>query len=188
MRNALHNGPATVWLKEAANGKPFQGATWGSLSPKTMRDREAINRYAAFKLLGRKKYVSGDMDGFLADGLRKLAEMTTNQRTALRTEFDGAMLLNIELFEQHSFRKSLASPEGARSVINISLFEICAVTMSGMVLPPGAVARRKVRRAVIALLEDDEFQKAITYSTNSTVAVQKRFEMMECAMASVSNT
>ena len=186
MRNALHNGPATVWLKDAAKGKPFQAATGGSLNPKTMRDREAINRYCAFKLLGRKKYVSSDMDGFLAEGLRKLADMTDKQRAILRTEFDGAMLLNVELFEHHAFRKSLASPEGARSVINISLFEICAVIMSGMVLPPGAVARRRLRKAVTALLDDDEFQKAITYSTNSTIAVQKRFEMMEEAIQSAS--
>jgi hypothetical protein len=188
MRNALHNGPATVWLKEAANGEPFQNATGGTLNAKTMRDREAINRYCAFRLLGRKKYISSDMDGFLADGLRKLQEMNAKQRAVLRFEFDEAMLLNIELFAQHAFRKSLVDPEGARSVINISLFEICAVTMSGLVIPSGVVARRKIRKAVVALLDDVEFVKAITYSTNSTIAVQTRFEMMEVAMRSVFET
>ena len=122
------------------------------------------------------------MDGFLADGLRKLAEMNDKQRAALRIEFDGAMMLSIGLFEHHAFRKSLVTPGDARSVINISLFEISTVTMSGLAILPGAVARRKVRKSVVNLLENEKFVKAITYSTNSTIAVQKRFEMMETAM------
>jgi hypothetical protein len=182
MRNALHNGPATIWLRDTARAEPFQSATGGSLNAKTMRDREAINRFCAFRLLGRQKYTSGDMDGFLADGLRKLASMTNQERAALRTDFDQAMKLNIELFGQHAFRKSLATPDAARSVINISLFEVCAVTMAGMSPPSGAVAKRHLRKAVVSLIEDAEFAKAITYSTNSTIPVQTRFEMMEQAM------
>jgi hypothetical protein len=185
MRNALHNGPATIWLRDAARGEPFQAATDGSLNAKTMRDREAINRFCAFKLLGRQRYTSGDMDGFLADGLHKLASMTHHTRVALRAEFDQAMALNTVLFEHHAFRKSLTMPDGPRSVINISLFEVCAVTMAGMPIPPGAVAKRHLRQAVVSLVEDLEFAKAITYSTNSTIPVQTRFEMMEQAIGAV---
>lgn len=52
MRNALYNGTGTRWLAEAAEGKPFQKATGGTLNDRTMRDREAINRFCAFQLLG----------------------------------------------------------------------------------------------------------------------------------------
>ena len=137
MRNALHNGPATIWLRDTARAEPFQTATGGSLNAKTMRDREAINPFCAFKLIGRRKYTSGDMDGFLADGLRKLASMTDQERVVLRNDFDQAMKLNTELFEQHAFGKSLATSDGGRSVINISLFEVCAVTMAGNVPTAG---------------------------------------------------
>src|SRR5450830_1477801 len=45
MRNALYNGPATQWLKLAAEKDSFRDATGRSLNVKTMRDREAINRF-----------------------------------------------------------------------------------------------------------------------------------------------
>ena len=57
MRNALYSGPATEWLRDASKGKAFQTATGGSLNPKTMRDREAINRFCAFSLLGVRRHI-----------------------------------------------------------------------------------------------------------------------------------
>jgi hypothetical protein len=48
MRNCLFSGPATKWLGRAAENKAFLNATGGSLNKKTMRDREAINRFCAF--------------------------------------------------------------------------------------------------------------------------------------------
>ncbi|MBV8848642.1 MAG: DUF262 domain-containing protein [Methylobacteriaceae bacterium] len=91
MRNALYNGSATNWLKQAAEGSAFRSATGNSLNSKTMRDREAINRFCAFKLLGWRAYKTGDMDGFLAEGLGRLAALTDSDRAALRLGFDRAM-------------------------------------------------------------------------------------------------
>ncbi len=184
MRNALYNGPATVWLKHAAEGDPFRSATGQSLNFKTMRDREAINRYCAFKLLGREKYTTSDMDTFLADGLRKLAALSTSEREELRSAFDHAMTLNRYLFGEHAFRKSLASPDHSvgRSVINISLFEVCAVTTADSRLELSKTLKIPLRKAVIGLVRDDDFARAITYSTNSTISVQARFAAMEAAV------
>jgi Protein of unknown function DUF262 len=185
MRNALYNGPATVWLKEAAEGDSFRSATGRSLNTKTMRDREAINRFCAFKLLGWKSYKTSDMDSFLAATLKKLAALTDSQRLSLRTEFDHAMKLNRALFGDHAFRKSLASndPSPGRSVINISLFEVCAVTMADLTIQPnGSEEESRLRKAIVSLMDDAEFVRAITYSTNSTKTVQQRFAAMEMAV------
>lgn len=181
MRNALYNGEATIWLKNAAEGDAFRSATGQSLNPKTMRDREAINRFCAFKLLGRAKYKTGDMDGFLAEGLTMLASLSAEGRASLRNGFDRAMNLNRKMFKEHAFRKSLAAegPMPYRSVINISLFEVCAVTMSALPADMGPEAEQSLKDAVTKLVDDDEFARAITYSTNSTVAVQRRFSAME---------
>ena len=187
MRNALYNGPATLWLKEAAASAAFQTATGRSLSSKTMRDREAINRFCAFKLLGWRKYNSGDMDVFLAEGLTKLAALTSAQRDQLRARFERAMILNRKLFGEHAFRKSLAYGKySARSVINISLFEVCAVTMSEeSVSVADDMTERELYNAIVMLMNDEDFLKAITYSTNSTIAVQKRFAAMETVVVEV---
>lgn len=184
MRNALYNGPATTWLKKAAEGDAFRSATGQSLNPKTMRDREAINRFCAFRLLGWRKYTTGDMDGFLADGLTRLASLSETERTELRNKFDFAMSLNHKLFGEHAFRKSLASidPASSRSVINISLFEVCSVVFSDLDFSIGKDTEDRLREAVILLLQEEDFARAISYSTNSTVAVKARFSAMEDAL------
>lgn len=184
MRNALYNGPATRWLKEAAEGVPFRSATGGSLDRKTMRDREAINRFCAFKLMGWQQYTTGDMDGFLASGLTHLAALTDAQRNELREDFDAAMSLNKKLFKQHAFRKSLSwGQHSARSVINISLFEVVAVIFSSFARLPDPARELFIRDQVVDLLNDDDFIRAITYSTNSTQAVRARFKFLEHAAA-----
>jgi hypothetical protein len=187
MRNALYNGPATQWLKNAAESSNFRSATGQSLNAKTMRDREAINRFCAFKLIGWQRYTTGDMDRFLAEGLRELAKLSLSDMMQLFASFDDTMAINRELFKEHAFRKSMiASNVGAaRSVINISLFEVCAVTMSAydsLSLESHADA---IRKAVIDLVKDENFARVITYSTNSTAAVRNRFAAMEQALAQV---
>jgi hypothetical protein len=127
------------------------------------------------------------MDGFLADGLTKLASLSVEERASLRARFDNAMVLNRKLFGEHSFRKSLASKELSpyRSVINISLFEVCAVMMSALPAELDSAGQEKLRNSIIELVADEDFARAITYSTNSTAAVQKRFDAMEKAASEV---
>ena len=94
------------------------------------------------------------------------------------------MALNRKLFGEHAFRKSLASsdPAPSRSVINISLFEVCAVTMTDLDLQSDTAAEHRLKDAVVSLVRDGDFERAITYSTNSTLPVQKRFAAMEDAV------
>ena len=186
MRNALYNGPATQWLKLAAESNEFRMATGRTLNPKTMRDREAINRFCAFKLLGWKRYTTSDMDSFLAEGLVALARLDEVKRNEVFRAFERVMSLNRMLFHDHAFRKSLASQSGHadRSVINISLFEVCSVTMSHESMEGlQPTQHAAVRDSIIRLVRDEEFARAITYSTNSTGAVQKRFDLAERELA-----
>jgi Protein of unknown function DUF262 len=185
MRNALYNGPATEWLKQAAQGEAFQKATGGSLSAKTMRDREVINRFCAFRLLGWKRYVSGEMDAFLAEGLTALGNLVESERTALRERFDFAMELSFRMFGEHSFRKSLAklSANANRSPVNIALFEICAVTLSSDIAATAdGASLENFSAGLRQLLDDTEFSRSITYSTNSTAPVHTRFTQMEALL------
>jgi hypothetical protein len=187
MRNALYNGPATNWLKKAAASPTFRNATGRSLNARTMRDREAINRFCAFKLLGPKAY-RGDMDTFLAQGLLALASRSDIKLKELHKQFDEAMTLNTELFGEHAFRKSLVyGPSAARSIINISLFEVCAVTMAGLSLV-NAKHKTYLRKSIIALLSDPTFSNSITYSTNSTTQVRVRFNAMDALVAELRGT
>jgi Protein of unknown function DUF262 len=184
MRNALYSGPATRWLKCAAQSTEFQHATGHGLNDKTMRDREAINRFCAFKLLGEAAYTSSDMDRWLGEALTQLNQMESAEADDLLQTFRDTMRLHLQLFGEHAFRKSLASDRASpRSVINISLFEVASVLMSDrLVLDARPDQLETVRSAVIALVRDPAFDKAITYSTNSTAAVRLRFERMRAVL------
>lgn len=184
MRNAIYNGPATHWLREAATDQLFNRVTRSSLDPKKMRDREAINRYCAFMLLSRSDY-RGDMDSFLASALLEMNREPATSLDELREAFDRSMATNENLFGTQAFRKSLGEgdPNAYRTVINISLFEVCAVTFAKLpeVLDADSDGGRYVRTTLIDLIKDKNFEQAITYSTNSTRTVNARFEMMEAA-------
>ena len=178
MRNALYNGPATVWLREAANSPEFKSATGSSLNPRTMRDREAINRFCAFKCLPLTSY-RGDMDSFLAEGLSTLSKADENEQTTLTKQFNAAITLNAKLFGEHAFRKSLAKGAKAQlSPINISLFEVCVVNFSDLESPSDK-QENYLRKGIIKLLKNENFIDAITYSTNSSRQVRERFKRMK---------
>lgn len=183
MRNAIYNGPATRWLARMVDSPSFRQATGGSLNRKTMRDREAINRFASFQLMGWQAYSNGDMDEFLAEGLRRMNRMSEAELEALAQRFEDAMRLSNELFGRHSFRKSLKEGKSlaARTVLNISLFDALSVSFA-----QGAFTREnypQIAGAIAALLNDWRFDEAITRSTNSTMPVRTRFRMAAESLA-----
>jgi len=188
MRNAVYNGPATRWLGKIVKSKLFHAATERALSPKVMRDREAVNRFCAFSIFGVKEY-RGDMDEFLARTLRHMNALDNEgSLDSLRKKFERSLQSNKQLFGRHAFRKSLA--DGARvrrSTFNISLFDVCTVTLAEF---PEEIQResasgKEIRKALIDLIKHDEkFKNAITLSTNSTQAVRARFALAEEAFGS----
>jgi len=186
MRNCLYNGSATRWLKEAAISDSFLRATGNSLDSNRMRDREVINRYCAFSIIGWKLYNSGDMDSFLADALGRMNRMEERELIDMRLRFDMAMEHNYYLFGRHAFRKSLIGPmDGDRSVLNIALLDVCSVLLAP--LSPSVVSEHQdtLRRTIRDLFNDGEFIHAITYSTNSRKQVQKRFRELETRLSEV---
>jgi Protein of unknown function DUF262 len=185
MRNCLYNGDATLWLRDAAKGDPFLSATGRSLDSKKMRDREAINRFCAFTLLGPDEY-KGDMDGFLARSLERMNTLSKEELHHLRRAFDRSMLNNEALFAHHAFRKSLAGPDyGSRSVLNIALFDVCSVLLQNLSATEIEERKAGIRTAIRSLLANDEFVKSITYSTNSTKAIVDRFAKVASSLDKV---
>jgi hypothetical protein len=55
--------------------------------------------------------------------------------------------------------------------------------MFGIGADPDKKIWERLRQAVIDLLYNEEFSRAITYSTNSTIPVRDRFAAMENAVA-----
>ena len=183
MRNAIYNGPGTRWLSRMAAHDSFQVATGRSLNAKTMRDREAINRFAAFHLLDWQSYEGGDMDGFLARAIVHLNSLPEDDRHPIDHDFLASMRRNYDLFGRHAFRKSLRQeiPDAYLTVINISLFDVLSVLLARVSDEAIKTRSEDIRRRIVALVSDDGFADAITYSTNSTNQVRTRFQMVQDA-------
>ena len=181
MRNAIFNGPGTRWLHKISKSKSFLDATGRSLNTKIMRDREAINRFAGFHVLGWKSYKKGDIDDFLARTIEELNGLDEQHLVDLEIKFSQSMKNNYKLFGRHSFRKSLKEQKSGagRSVINIALFDVLSWAFSR--IPSGSIENGsdEIASRVVNLVFNHEFEHAITYSTNSTIQVRTRFRMVE---------
>lgn len=173
MRNSLYQGPGTQFLKRESEWPFFRKATGESLKASTMRDREFINRYCAFKLLGVEEY-RGDMDDFLAKSLIHMNALDSASLADLGEALRKALENNWEVFQKHAFRKH-RSANDSRSTINASLWDVMSVQLSN--IPHELVRQRAeyLRIAFYRLMDNDDFVRSITYSTNDTARVKDRF-------------
>ena len=175
MRNSLYMGPATRFLKNESRTDIFFTATGHSLNWRTMRDREFVNRFCAFQLLGLDEY-KGNMDDFLAQVLRKMNSLTERDLSHLSMEFRRSLANNYAVFGRHAFRKHSRGQE-KRSVLNASLWDVMSTGLSRY---PEEIAESRtddIRSEFYSLITDDGFLTAITYSTNGTKQVRHRFHV-----------
>lgn len=188
MRNCLFNGPATEWLRKSAKHDEFLKATGRSIDTKSMRDREVINRFCAFQLLGVEQYKS-DMDDFLARALEKMNSLNKQELEELFEVFVHSMKVNSLLFDRHAFRKSLVdgirNKWADRTVLNIALFDVCSVLLAH--LEESLINKHSVELSekIGALFKNYDFFQAISYGTNGLTQVRTRFRLMEEAIAEV---
>jgi hypothetical protein len=177
MRNSLYMGPATAFLKGEASTDLFKQATGNSLSSDTMRDREFVNRFCAFRLLDLDSYNDKDeMDGFLARALTHMNHLPADQLRTLSAEFRTSLENNFAVFGEHSFRKHQRGQQ-RRSVLNASLWDVMSTGLSR--IPREAVLAKKgaLQQHFYSLMDDQSFIRAITYGPNSAKEVRHRFEV-----------
>ncbi|MCY4313038.1 MAG: DUF262 domain-containing protein [Gammaproteobacteria bacterium] len=183
MRNSLFMGSSTRFLKKETRTQVFLDATCGSLNQKTMRDREFVNRYCAFKLLGLGEY-RGDMDQFLADCLRTMNKMNDSQLFGISIEFQRGLSNNRLLFGLNAFRKYQPGQE-RRSVLNASLWDVMSTGLSCYDEARINSLAGPVRESIYQLLENEDFKVAITSGTNDSKKVKARFELGYRTLAEV---
>lgn len=179
MRNSLFMGAATRFLRAESRTKPFLEATEKSLDTKRMRDREFVNRFCAFRLLDLDGY-RGDMDDFLAKSLREMNKMKPEELDRLSAEFQTSMDNNRLLFGRHAFSRSYLSyqqGERTRRILNASIWDVMSTGLSRYDRDRVKESADDLRESVCDLLQDEEFVAAITYGTNDSKKVRKRFDL-----------
>lgn len=178
MRNCLYSGQATRWLRKATELNSFKKATGGALQSKTMRDREVVNRFCAFYLLGVESY-KGDMDDFLSDALTVMNEMDEAELDEMYFKFDEVMQLNQAVFQENSFRKSISKQKGKRSVINASLFDSLVTSFVTNIEKIRELNRAEILKRTIHLLGFKDFDDAVSLSTNNSIKVKTRHTLTD---------
>ncbi len=186
MRNCLYNGPGTRWLRDRVASPEFERLfSRGSFHDMrlSMRDRELVNRYAAFRLLGWETY-RGDMDQFLGDALKRLNELSDAERAALAHEFDRGLTNNIQLFDRMAFRRHVEG-ETKGSRFNVALFDVLCTALGRYAPTRVDAAREELRLAFFKLMRNSEFTAAVAYGTNQTDRVRTRFTLVAEAVREV---
>ncbi len=180
MRNCLYMGEATRFLRREAKTELFLDATGNSLSRETMRDREFVNRFCAFQLLGPTQY-RGDMDEFLAKSLYKMNNLGSAALSQLSMEFRRGLRSNLILFGEHAFRRHRAGQEN-RNPLNASFWDVMTTGLSMYTEEHTMGYAADVRQAVYDLLGNGDFISAITDGPNSARTVKTRFSLARSAL------
>jgi Mrr N-terminal domain/Protein of unknown function DUF262 len=173
MRNSLYQGKATALIRELSEDERFLDATKRGLDRKTMRDREAINRFCAFHVLGVEKY-EDEMDDFLAKALRFINRLSDAGVASIKGLFLQSMSNNAIVFGEHAFRRHQRD-QARRSVINMSLFDVASVCFARY--PEELVTQRAeaLREGFFRLMSDRQFIEAISLGTSDRARVLTRF-------------
>lgn len=183
MRNCLYSGAATAFLRSESKTGLFLEATGGSLKSETMRDREMINRFCAFSLMGVERY-KGEMDSFLADVLKEMNEFAPAVLDSLSARFRRSLKNNFLLFGRHAFRKS--GPEDTyRSAFNASLWDAMTIALSRYPEHLVEANAARLRSGYYGLFGYTAFNESITLGTNQLARVEMRFAMVDAMMREV---
>ncbi|MFI1757752.1 DUF262 domain-containing protein [Streptomyces sp. NPDC020571] len=187
IRHALISGRARTLLAELAETEEFKRATGHSVVGDRMADREMVLRFLAFRMTSPHAYKPGDFDAFLAEAMHQVNRLDSAEGNRLSTEFLTAMRAAEDIFGRHAFRKYRHNQQH-RSPINKALFEAVAVNLAGLDDDDRAALRRTdVLDAFAELMEDVEFERAISVGTGDARKVRKRFdaikELLETALS-----
>lgn len=182
IRHALNPGPVRDYLKELAQSEEFVRATDNSVKETRMADRECVLRFLSFRINPWEDYSANDLDGYLGRVMKALNGMEMGERKALTRDFKKAMSAAYDLFGENAFRKP-TSDSGRRRPINRALLEAWSVQLARCsVKQISALVEQRIhiqRRFKQLVEEDDEFERAISYSTGSRRRVHKRFQAIE---------
>ena len=183
MRNCLLMGPATRFLKTESGTELFLNATGKSLRAAAMRDREFVNRFCAFYFLGVDTY-KGDMDDYLAQALRRMNSLESEELADLSIKFRNSLENNYNVFGVHAFRKHTSTGD-SRNVLNAALWDVMSIGLLPYDQEVVKSHAELLRNKFYSLMNDDEFNKSITLGTNQVNRVRERFKLTNIALLEV---
>ena len=183
IRHALFQGKPATFVAELATSVEFLQATDQRIAIRRMLDRDFVNRFLCFYLLGYESY-KPDLDTFMSEAMQSIYDKTTEELEKIRQDFKKAMKLSIAIFGEEAFRK-IYKNDGKLAPINKSLFDALSVQFALLddkereLLETKKVLFREKIKAELALNTQSEFFVAITTSTGDRKKVTSRHSFVK---------
>ena len=178
MRHALYVGHATELLQELSVSKPFKDATGHGIKPTRMRDEYVILRFFAFYLLRKRQLnfsYKSNMDDLLAATMKRINQMETPEREALKQVFLSAMERSHAVLGADGFR--FAPTNVNRRPVNMALFEVIAYFFA--VTDTASLDPVALKGSLNNLKRTLDQSGAFTSRVDSSTSVEYRFEKVE---------
>ena len=177
IRHALNQRKITNFLKKMAESTEFNRATANGVAAKRMDDRECVLRFLAFTMTPPDHYNDDSFDQFLNDAMAKANKLTDQNLEQYGEVFKKSMNAAVDIFGNDAFRKRYDRISG-RHPINKALFETWSVNLGALNrddLHNLSLQKDSLVDRFIQLMQDKEFEAAITQGTGSVKRVRLRF-------------
>lgn len=168
IRHALFQGTPANFIAELAQMNEFKDATGGKINPDRMLDRDFVNRFLAFYLLGVENY-QPDLDTYMSRAMAGLTDKTPEELVKIKNDFKKALVLSKKIFGKETFRKVYYKNYTRRPPINKALFDTIT-TQFGLLTDSETILieqnKAKIKKGLFTLLSKDEyFFASVTSST-----------------------
>ena len=181
IRHALNQGQPANFLKELAQLEVFKKAVDGSIKSNRMEDRDFVNRFVAFYIIGYENY-EHDLNSFMNMGMAALKNKTRTELDAIKVVFVKANELAFQIFQNDAYRKRVVDTDRRRP-INKALFDSLSVNLAKLTQKQVEKVRKKkdlVRDKLILLMRNDSsFWDSISSGTGQKAKVRTRFEKIK---------
>jgi Protein of unknown function DUF262 len=173
IRQSLFQGKSTELLRRLSEAPYFKEAISNGIKPDRMKDREAVLRCLAFKILPIDSYTT--MSNFVEKAMVKINKMDDNQISEYESEFERAMKWSYKIFNDKNFR--IPTPQ-SRGTVNMAVMESLISFLSGK--SDDFIERNQniIRTNYFEhLLNQSEYINAVQFSTGDKKRVINRFTL-----------
>jgi hypothetical protein len=182
IRHALNQGIPADYVKELSQIEEFKRATDYRIPTNRQQDRDFVNRFLAFYLLGYEENYDGELDSFLNDGMAKLGEISANERFETKNVFRRTMEICFNIFGNDAFRKRY-NLDDRRKPISKAVYDTVSVNIAWKTKDEKdeLVSKKNIFKDGLMKLfnEDEAFHRSITTGTAQKSNVKRRFDAIK---------
>ena len=174
IRNCIYLGRSTKLLKKMSELTEFSYITDAGISPKRMKDREAVLRCLAFSDEEFRKDYKGDLDDFLGEVMKKINLMDDVEVCKLEEEFKANLKKVESVFGKNAFR---IMNDDTRGRINLAVMESVYSAFNAMSAQYVRENKEKLLNKYQDLILNDVYLNSVKTSTNQMKKVSTRLNL-----------